>query len=174
MSPKASHFLCEECGWASQKWLGRCGKCASWGTVVEASEIRIVNSSETPQPHPLGVSPRGAEILCSQWMVYLGFQGVKVTEFSNDGGVDIEADTAVAQVKLYEGSVGVTEIRELVGVAHVDGKTPIFFTSGSYTKEARGFADSAGVPIFRYSVEQGTLQPGNRAAEQIVIDRNKQ
>jgi len=107
-------------------------------------------------------------------MVYLGFQGVKVTEFSNDGGVDIEADTAVAQVKLYEGSVGVTEIRELVGVAHVDGRTPIFFTSGSYTKEARGFADSAGVPIFRYSVEHGTLQPENRAAEQIVIDRNKQ
>ena len=26
---------CTECGWTSIKWVGRCGGCQAWGTVVE-------------------------------------------------------------------------------------------------------------------------------------------
>lgn len=33
---KQSHaFQCTECGWRSLKWVGRCGECQAWGTVVE-------------------------------------------------------------------------------------------------------------------------------------------
>lgn len=28
-------FHCTECGWTTPKWIGRCGECQSWGTVVE-------------------------------------------------------------------------------------------------------------------------------------------
>lgn len=28
-------FRCVECGWSSQKWVGRCGECQAWGTVEE-------------------------------------------------------------------------------------------------------------------------------------------
>jgi DNA repair protein RadA/Sms len=28
-------FRCFECGWTSQKWVGRCGECQAWGTVEE-------------------------------------------------------------------------------------------------------------------------------------------
>ena len=28
-------FRCVECGWTSQKWVGRCGECQAWGTVEE-------------------------------------------------------------------------------------------------------------------------------------------
>ncbi len=31
-----SAFRCTECGWTSAKWVGRCGECQQWGTVVEA------------------------------------------------------------------------------------------------------------------------------------------
>ncbi len=32
-----SAFRCTECGWTSAKWVGRCGECQQWGTVVEAA-----------------------------------------------------------------------------------------------------------------------------------------
>jgi DNA repair protein RadA/Sms len=28
-------YVCVECGWTAAKWMGRCGECQSWGTVVE-------------------------------------------------------------------------------------------------------------------------------------------
>ncbi|AEI10820.1 DNA repair protein RadA [Cellulomonas gilvus ATCC 13127] len=28
-------FRCTECGWTASKWVGRCGECQSWGSVVE-------------------------------------------------------------------------------------------------------------------------------------------
>lgn len=33
---KSSGFHCTECGWRTPKWVGRCGECQQWGTVVEA------------------------------------------------------------------------------------------------------------------------------------------
>ena len=30
-------FRCTECGWSTQKWVGRCGECQAWGTVTEAA-----------------------------------------------------------------------------------------------------------------------------------------
>lgn len=30
-------FRCTECGWTAAKWVGRCGECQQWGTVVEAT-----------------------------------------------------------------------------------------------------------------------------------------
>jgi DNA repair protein RadA/Sms len=38
MAKSASNFLCTECGWTSLKWVGRCGECQSWGTVVDNEE----------------------------------------------------------------------------------------------------------------------------------------
>ncbi|MDO8121817.1 DNA repair protein RadA [Isoptericola sp. b490] len=32
-----SGFACTECGWTTAKWVGRCGECQAWGTVVEAA-----------------------------------------------------------------------------------------------------------------------------------------
>ncbi|WP_084074318.1 DNA repair protein RadA [Demequina sp. NBRC 110052] len=28
-------YRCTECGWTAAKWVGRCGECQAWGTVVE-------------------------------------------------------------------------------------------------------------------------------------------
>jgi DNA repair protein RadA/Sms len=32
--PRAS-YRCSECGWETAKWMGRCGECQAWGSVVE-------------------------------------------------------------------------------------------------------------------------------------------
>ena len=33
--PAPPAFQCTECGWTTAKWVGRCGECQQWGTVVE-------------------------------------------------------------------------------------------------------------------------------------------
>jgi len=33
----APAFRCTECGWTTSKWVGRCGECQAWGSVVEGS-----------------------------------------------------------------------------------------------------------------------------------------
>ncbi|HYJ51430.1 MAG TPA: DNA repair protein RadA, partial [Microbacterium sp.] len=38
-------YRCTECGWTALKWVGRCGECQQWGTVVEASEPTGLNRS---------------------------------------------------------------------------------------------------------------------------------
>ena len=34
---KSPGYSCTECGWQAVKWVGRCGECQQWGTLVEAS-----------------------------------------------------------------------------------------------------------------------------------------
>src|SRR3954453_3513017 len=34
-------YLCTECGWDAARWAGRCGKCQTWGSVVEAGAPRF-------------------------------------------------------------------------------------------------------------------------------------
>lgn len=29
-------YRCTECGWTAAKWVGRCGECQAWGTVIES------------------------------------------------------------------------------------------------------------------------------------------
>lgn len=50
-------FRCTECGWTTVKWVGRCGECQQWGTVVEASapsastrDVAPVSPERTARP----------------------------------------------------------------------------------------------------------------------------
>lgn len=36
MAKSTPGYACSECGWTTVKWVGRCGECQAWGTVVEA------------------------------------------------------------------------------------------------------------------------------------------
>jgi hypothetical protein len=96
------------------------------------------------------LTPEEAEHACRQFLLFLGATGAEVTRFSRDGGVDVEADLYVAQVKHQEGAVGVKVVREIAGVARSRKKTPIVFAKRNYTDDARKFADDGGVLLFAY------------------------
>ena len=38
---KASGYRCSECGWATVKWVGRCGECQAWGSVSEIGAVTV-------------------------------------------------------------------------------------------------------------------------------------
>lgn len=43
-------YVCLECGWTAAKWVGRCGECQAWGSVVE-------DAGPTAGPRTVAVAP---------------------------------------------------------------------------------------------------------------------
>lgn len=127
-------------------------------------------SQRPPKPaaHPYGVSPRGAEQLCCDWMHHMGILDARTTQYSSDGGIDVTSAGFVAQVKHYTGAVGGPDVQRLIGAAYPARKTPLFFTSGRYTAAAEAAAATADVALFVYSAERGTLNAANHAARALI------
>ncbi len=52
-------FVCQECGYSSPKWLGKCPGCSNWNTLMEEADIQPTkfsitsDSSEIPVPKKL-------------------------------------------------------------------------------------------------------------------------
>lgn len=51
-TPRIPAFRCAECGWATGKWVGRCGECQAWGTVSEIGAPRSRTTSATAPSAP--------------------------------------------------------------------------------------------------------------------------
>lgn len=45
-------YRCTECGWTTVKWVGRCGECQAWGTVVEANAVAGPSTKATAVSSP--------------------------------------------------------------------------------------------------------------------------
>ncbi|HET8605261.1 MAG TPA: DNA repair protein RadA [Marmoricola sp.] len=52
-------YHCNECGWETSKWVGRCAECQAWGTVVERSapQSRVQAGPVTAPARPIGEIP---------------------------------------------------------------------------------------------------------------------
>lgn len=64
MAKKSSLFECQHCGWQTTKWLGKCGECGSWNSLIELNQVQKefikvqnsaistsgLNSTKTPLP----------------------------------------------------------------------------------------------------------------------------
>ena len=113
-----------------------------------------------PTPQEFGVSDRGAELLAAQWLRYLGEEEVIVTQYSQDGGVDVLTENFACQVKNYSKmKVSLSEIRDLLGTAHSLGLKPILLTSSTSTPSGLEFATQNKIAVIRYSTEDSTLSP---------------
>ncbi len=51
-SARASGYRCAECGWTTVKWVGRCGECQAWGSVVEVGVPTIRTTAATSVSRP--------------------------------------------------------------------------------------------------------------------------
>jgi len=49
MSRKKTNYFCEECGWESSGWLGKCPGCNSWNSFVEVEKV-TGKKSKADQP----------------------------------------------------------------------------------------------------------------------------
>ncbi|QWK20260.1 MAG: DNA repair protein RadA [Hydrogenobacter thermophilus] len=54
MKRERTQFVCQECGYSSAKWLGKCPSCGSWNSFVEESEHVLIKSyRERPSVRPI-------------------------------------------------------------------------------------------------------------------------
>jgi DNA repair protein RadA/Sms len=58
--PPRTVFVCQECGYETPKWLGRCPDCSSWNTLVERVAVQAPRATG-PSPPPLELSSLSPE-----------------------------------------------------------------------------------------------------------------
>lgn len=101
------------------------------------------------------IPPDGFERLCQRLLRESGFQQVKVTGRSGDGGIDgnglLQINPFVSfqvlfQCKRYSGSVNVSQVRDFRGAMMGRADKGIIMTTGTFTKDARSEAIRDGVP----------------------------
>ena len=99
--------------------------------------------------------PNGFERFCQRFLRESGFQEVRVTGKSGDGGIDgigiLEVNALVTfkvlfQCKRYRGSVSSSQIRDFRGAMLGRADKGIILTTGTFTSDARKEAVRDGVP----------------------------
>ena len=116
------------------------------GTTVEAAEIKLEAEETVLLPVIKSLSPEGFERLCQRLLREHGFQNVRVTGRSGDGGIDGEGILEINpllsfkvlfQCKRYQGSVGSGMIRDFRGALVGKADKGIMLTTGSFTMDAK-------------------------------------
>ena len=101
------------------------------------------------------IPPEGFERLCQRLLRESGFQQVKVTGRTGDGGIDgnglLQVNPFVSfqvlfQCKRYSGSVAVSQVRDFRGAMMGRADKGIIITTGTFTKDAKNEAVRDGVP----------------------------
>lgn len=110
--------------------------------------------------------PEDAEAAAAAWMRANGWPDAKTTGAGADGGLDVVASGAVAQVKAEMKPSGRPVVQALYGIAAHARATPLFFSLAGYTPEAVAWADDAGVALLSFDL-QGDVEPVNRTAAQL-------
>lgn len=109
---------------------------------------------------------RDAEIYAAEYMRHLGFADATPTPTGSDGGIDVDAGAAIAQVKMEGVATGRPVIQALFGVATVEGKSPLMFSLAGYTAQALEWADQAEVACFEFATD-GSVVAVNTAAREL-------
>lgn len=121
------------------------------------------------RPEPMAAcSPRQAEFLAKAWMQYLGATGCRVSQATRDGGIDVDSEHFVGEVKHHTEPVSPGIVRQIVGVASIEGKIPVVFSLSGYSEAALEVGRRAGAALFTYSFEHGTLRAASPQGERAL------
>jgi len=100
-------------------------------------------------------------------MVYLGYRDSRLCRKGPDGGVDVSASDAVAQVKAGDTPTGRPIVQQLYGIADQQGKKAVLFTVAGPTEEATAWADQGHVAIFQLDLA-GRVRALNSHAQEML------
>jgi restriction system protein len=120
-----------------------------------AAVVGTTNYREATLELLRGLSPSGFERLCQRILREAGFQQVKVTGRSGDGGIDgvgvLQVNPFVSfkvlfQAKRYQGSVGPGQVRDFRGAMMGRADKGMIITTGTFSADAQDEAVRDGVP----------------------------
>ena len=100
-----------------------------------------------------------AEECACAWVRHLGFTDARLTGAGADGGIDVWATGAVAQVKFKAQSVGAPDLQRLYGARGMNtSQLCLFFTGASYSRQAVDYAEVHSVALFVFD-QTGQVRP---------------
>jgi hypothetical protein len=119
---------------------------------LSAALARTEAASASPAARPVlaNLTWQQAEQLSRDWMAKHGYRDAMVTPSGPDGGVDVVARKAIAQVKHQAKPVALAEVQRLYGVAKATKKKALFFSAAGYTPVALKWATDNGVECYQY------------------------
>jgi len=148
-----------------RQWMGignRKQKIVEDSTAQEISEECVDESSPEAVDYRTellkilqSVSPSGFERICQRLLRESGFEQVKVTGKSGDGGIDghgiLQVNPFVSfnilfQCKRYQGTVSASQIRDFRGAMMGRADKGLIITTGSFSLDAKKEARRDGVP----------------------------
>ncbi|GAB3587993.1 DNA repair protein RadA [Calidifontibacter terrae] len=118
---KAPAYKCTECGWTAIKWVGRCGECQAWGSVVEAGAVK-------PRTQPARTIERPAQPIAQVDATLAAASPTGVGEFDRVLGGGLVPGAVI----LVAGEPGIGKSTLLLDVAAraARGGRPVLYVSG--------------------------------------------
>ncbi|MEV0853789.1 restriction endonuclease [Nocardia fluminea] len=99
----------------------------------------------------------------------LGFSDARVTASGADGGIDVRASGAIAQVKWRAGQVGRPELQRLFGARGKKFELLLFFFAASpYSTHAVSYANEVDMALYTYD-PTGRITAVNAVAKRIAV-----
>ncbi|MGW0324780.1 restriction endonuclease [Nocardia sp. NPDC003183] len=114
------------------------------------------------------VTAHEAEENAAVQMCSLGFSDARVTASGADGGIDVRASGAIAQVKWRAGQVGRPELQRLFGARGKRFELQLFFFAASpYSAHAVSYANEVDMALYMYD-PTGRITAVNPVARRIA------
>ncbi len=123
-----NEYACGECGWSSTKWVGQCGECQQWNTMVEGSgPTRGLGTIKSIKPATI-VASSAAKPITDVSTVAVASRSTRVGEFDRVLGGGIVPGAVV----LLSGEPGVGKSTLLLEVAANTAKSgaKVLYVSG--------------------------------------------
>lgn len=129
---------------------------------------RILNTEEPTESDggsPVLVDFRAAEEMAAAWLRRFGYRDAEVTPPGQDGGIDVLARGAIAQVKLWHTKrVGIREVQRLTGLTN-PGQKSFYFARSGYTRQALEWSTDPAHRIALFELgSDGNLRAANFTA----------
>jgi DNA repair protein RadA/Sms len=135
MARPTTQFRCTECGWTSVKWVGRCGECQQWNTVVDATAPAARVTAVAPVRGAMSITDVGAESV-AHWPS-------GIAEFDRVLGGGIVPGAAI----LLSGEPGVgksTLLLEVASRAAASGQRVLYVSAEESVSQVRLRAERTG------------------------------
>ncbi|MDF1477466.1 DNA repair protein RadA [Leifsonia sp. H3M29-4] len=135
MARPTTTFRCTECGWTSLKWVGRCGECQQWNTVVDDTAPAARVTAIVPSRGALAITEIGAEA-AAHWPS-------GIAEFDRVLGGGIVPGAAI----LLSGEPGVgksTLLLEVASRAAASGQRVLYVSAEESVSQVRLRAERTG------------------------------
>lgn len=118
-------------------------------------------------PRRLLRTPHDFELVAADWLRFWGFNDARASPIGADGGIDVEGVRIAAQVKSWTAPrISRPLIQQISGAARQ--KQAAFFSLCEYTQQAISWADAADVALFRFVGYDGSVEPANQVAVQLI------